>query len=51
METNNLLLSKFTYNNHIINQLIQLEIATKNEIMNAMDVVNNRNDIDEILNK
>ena len=48
IKTNNLL-SSFLYNIDIINQLIELEISTKNKIINAMDMVNNRNDINEIV--
>ena len=37
------------YNIDIINELISFEIGTKSEIMNAMDNVINRNDINEIV--
>ena len=39
---------KQSYDLDIINQLIQFEIGTKSQIMYAMDMVNNRNDINEI---
>ena len=42
-------LKNLLYNTDIINQLIQFEIGTKMEIMNAMDNVKNRNDINEIV--
>ena len=37
------------YNNDIINQLIEFEIGTKEEIINAMNMVTNHNDINEIV--
>ena len=42
-------LNNLLYNKEIINQLIQFEIGTKIEIMNAMDNVKNRNDINQIV--
>ena len=36
------------YDNDLINQLLQLELGTKDQIINAMDNVVNSNDIDEI---
>eukprot|EP01083_Nonionella_stella_P257414 881148_1 len=36
------------YNQDIVNQLLELEIGTKQQILNAMDKVQNKNDIQEI---
>ena len=40
---------KEKYDINIVNQLLAFEMGTKSEIMYAMDMVNNRNDINEII--
>ena len=42
-------LNNLLYNTDIINQLIQFEIGSKIEIMDAMDNITNRNDINQIV--
>eukprot|EP01084_Bolivina_argentea_P012240 22941_1 len=37
------------YDMDIINQLIQFDMGTESEIMNAMDAVNDRNDVNQII--